>query len=124
MSTEKIYPEHQPLSHQHGPRCRPRGQLYRRQYTWRSELVQLPSHPPRLSVCLTSSAHLLFQPFQSASSGIFLTTFLINSNRLSRNDTLIRLCFISFVAIPRIESTSTIIFTIISIISCGGDTLV
>src|SRR6266567_847545 len=42
--------------------------------------VQLPSGPLHLSACPASSAHLLCQSFQSASSGIFLTGVLINSD--------------------------------------------
>lgn len=37
---------------------------------------------------------------------------------------LVQLCFVSFVAIPRIESTSTMIFTIMSVISGVGETAV
>ncbi|KAF8479515.1 hypothetical protein DFH94DRAFT_486057 [Russula ochroleuca] len=79
-----------------------------------------------------SSCVSLSNLFNASSISVLPTSFfpffsehrLVNGDILIPNYSLIRPCFISFVAIPRIERTSTIIQTIVSIISAVGGTSV
>ena len=96
----------------------------RPQHAWPSDFLQWPSKPPHELVCLASSAHLRCLSFRSASSHIFLYIVQSTVTYLYIEYLLIRPCLISFVAIPRIERTSTIIWMIISIISVVGCTSV
>jgi hypothetical protein len=70
--------------------------------------------------------------FNASSMSFLPTSFLRNfsvyrlayTHELQGNNALARLCFISFVAIAKIFKTSTIIFTMISVIASVGGTSV
>jgi hypothetical protein len=89
-----------------------------------------------LSTCAVairaSSCANLSSLFSESSMSVLPTSFFIYFSKhprstvahFDRDDSLVLPCFISFVAIPRIESTSTMICMMISIISGVGGTLV